>query len=204
MRRSVAERRRLTIEATLRVIATEGVESATTRRIAEEAGVPQSGLFYAFDSRDALLAAAAEYGINEELDALTERVRSLEELSSTSSLDPAEVLRAGFETFAGDVVGNATREHALISLGLFARRTPGLESLARYLYSRYTELVVRMLREGARLGGFRWTVPEEELAPAVVAVSDGLTLGYVMTGDTVSVERTTDAFVRMLLTYVVN
>ena len=133
MRLSVAERRRLAIEATLRVIATEGVESATTRRIALEAGVPQSGLFYAFDNRDELLAAVAEHGINEELDALNERIRALEERSSDAPLHPREVIRAGFESFAGDVVGNATREHALISLGLFARRTTGLEPLAEYL-----------------------------------------------------------------------
>ncbi|OPX16469.1 TetR family transcriptional regulator [Gordonia sp. i37] len=202
MRLSVAERRRLAIEATLRVIATEGVESATTRRIALEAGVPQSGLFYAFDSRDELLAAVAEHGINEELDALNERIGALEERSSDAPLHPREVIRAGFESFAGDVVGNATREHALISLGLFARRTTGLEPLAEYLYARYTELVIRMLREGARLGGFRWAIPEEQIAPAVVAAADGLTLGYVMTGDPESVEHTTDAFVRMLGTYV--
>lgn len=202
MRLSVAERRRLAIDATLRVIATEGVESATTRRIAEEAGVPQSGLFYAFRNRDELLAAVAEFGINEELEALAQRVRSLEELAAVSALEPTEVLRAGFEAFAGDIAENATREHALISLGLFARRTAGLEPLAQYLYASYHELVVRMLREGARLGGFRWAVPEEEIAPAVVAVSDGLTLGYVMTGNSTSMERTIDAFVRLLGTYI--
>jgi AcrR family transcriptional regulator len=202
MRLSVAERRRLAIEATLRVIASEGVESATTRRIADEAGVPQSGLFYAFDNRDELLAAVAEFGINQELEALTERVRMLETESTPAGLPAESVLRAGFEAFAGDVAGNATREHALISLGLYARRTPGLETLAEYLYTNYAQLVVRMLREGARLGSFRWAVAEEEIAPVVIALTDGMTLGYVMTADEPAMKHTVDAAVRVLTTYI--
>ncbi|MGW0039230.1 TetR/AcrR family transcriptional regulator [Gordonia sp. NPDC003376] len=202
MRLSVAERRRLTIEATLRVIATEGVEHATTRRIAEEAGVPQSGLFYAFDNRDELLAAVVEHGINEELAALTARVEALEAQGAIDDLRPEDVARAGIEAFATDVVENPTREYALLSLGLFARRTPGLEPLAMHLYKGYNELVIRMLHEFARIGGFRWSAPAEEIAPTVIAVTDGLTMGYVMTADKASMDRTIDAFVRMISTYV--
>lgn len=203
MRLSVAERRRLTIEAALRVIATEGVENATTRRIADEAGVPQSGLFYAFDNRDEILAAVVEYGIDQQLEALTARISVLDDLADSAAPAPEMVLRAGFEAFAGDIVGNATREYALISLGLYARRTPDLESLAKHLYTAYADLVVRMLSEGARIGGFEWAVPLTEIAPVVISLTDGLTLGYVMTGDQDAMNRTVDAAVRVLTTYVV-
>ena len=202
MRLSVAERRRLSIEAALRVISTEGIENATTRRIADEAGIPQSGLFYAFTNRDELLAAVIEFGIEQELNALTDRLQTLEAGSVDTALTAEQVLRATLEAFAGDVAGNAGREHTLISIGLFARRTAGLEDLATHLYRSYTNVVTQMLRRGAEIGHFTWTTNESEIATVVMALTDGLTLGYVMTGDDAAMARTVDAAVRVLQTYI--
>ncbi|NUL43966.1 TetR/AcrR family transcriptional regulator [Cellulosimicrobium funkei] len=55
------QRRGEFIEAAARVIAREGVERATTRRIAEEAGAPLAALHYCFRSKDELLQAVQGY-----------------------------------------------------------------------------------------------------------------------------------------------
>ncbi|HRO30702.1 TetR/AcrR family transcriptional regulator [Citricoccus sp.] len=55
------QRREEFIEAAARVIAQEGVERATTRRIAQEAGAPLAALHYCFHSKEELLEAVQEY-----------------------------------------------------------------------------------------------------------------------------------------------
>lgn len=57
----VEQRREEFIEAAARVIAREGVERATTRRIAEEAGARLAALHYCFHSKDELLQAVQGY-----------------------------------------------------------------------------------------------------------------------------------------------
>ncbi|MGH3653967.1 TetR/AcrR family transcriptional regulator [Glutamicibacter sp.] len=52
---SVEDRSRQFIEAAARVIASEGIAAATTRRIATEAGAPLAALHYCFRSKDELL-----------------------------------------------------------------------------------------------------------------------------------------------------
>jgi len=55
------QRRRQFVEAAAKVIADEGVEKATTRRIAEEVGAPLATLHYCFHSKDELLDAVRSY-----------------------------------------------------------------------------------------------------------------------------------------------
>lgn len=56
-----AQRREEFIEAAARVIAHEGVERATTRRIAQEAGAPLAALHYCFHSKAELFEAVQGY-----------------------------------------------------------------------------------------------------------------------------------------------
>lgn len=60
VRVSLDERRSSFIDATIYVIATRGVDGATTRRIAEQAGAPLASLHYCFSSKGVLFAAAYE------------------------------------------------------------------------------------------------------------------------------------------------
>ena len=55
------QRREEFVEAAARVIAREGVDRATTRRIAEEARAPLAALHYCFRSKDELLQAVQGY-----------------------------------------------------------------------------------------------------------------------------------------------
>jgi AcrR family transcriptional regulator len=64
------QRRKAFLEATVRVIARHGVEGATTRRIAAEAGLQLSALHYTFPSKETLLFAIWE----EQVSVLRERM----------------------------------------------------------------------------------------------------------------------------------
>ena len=55
------ERRAELVAAAVRVIATEGVEGATTRRIAQQANAPLATLHYCFATKEALFAAVFEH-----------------------------------------------------------------------------------------------------------------------------------------------
>lgn len=56
-----AERRADFIHAALRVIAAHGIDGATTRRIAEEAGAPLASLHYCYDSKEELFGDVYEF-----------------------------------------------------------------------------------------------------------------------------------------------
>lgn len=191
VRLSVEQRRHAAIVSTLRVIATEGVEAATTRRIADEAKVGQSSLFYAFANRDELLAAVVEYGIGEQLAAMAGWLDRLSGTTTANSADSppladadvADLIRTALRSYVDDLIETPEREHALITLSLYAQRTPGLEHLSGQLYAGYFELATRVLEEAAVATGLKWATPIERLAPTVVALTDGITLCYLNTRD---------------------
>src|SRR3954454_19035233 len=54
-------RRQQLVEAAMTVIAREGVDGATTRRIADEAGAPLATLHYCFQAKENLLLAVFEH-----------------------------------------------------------------------------------------------------------------------------------------------
>lgn len=201
-RLTVQQRRDAAINATMRVIARDGVEAATTRRIADEAQVGQSSLFYAFESRDELLAAVVEHGIAQELAAMDGWLSQASAMFTTSQMNIADVARAAFDSFMHDLIENRDREYALVELALYARRTEGLEHLAESLYRGYNELVSGLLVVAAETTGVTWTLPAEELATIVVAMTDGMTLSYLSTGDREAVRRIADGGVQLLLGYV--
>ncbi len=70
-------RRRDLLDVTLRIIAGEGIEAVTHRRVAEEAGVSRGATTYHFSSRDEIVLEAFRYYIRivaEQLEEAMERV----------------------------------------------------------------------------------------------------------------------------------
>ncbi|GAC81113.1 DNA-binding transcriptional regulator YbjK [Gordonia malaquae] len=200
-RLSLEQRRQAAITATLRVIGTDGVEAATTRRIAAEAKMGQSSIFYAFASRDELLAAVVEYGIAEELAAMDGWLQLLAEFPANDA--PIEdLMRGALQSFAENAINDSARQHALIGLALYARRTEGLEYLAERLYDGYYAVAERLLDEAARISGVRFTKSTHELAPSVIAITDGLTLCWLGTASREQVDRVIETGVSLFIGFV--
>lgn len=199
-RLTLEERREAAIAATLRVIAVDGVEAATTRRIASEAKMGQSSIFYAFSSRDELLAAVVEHGVAQELDYMNGWLETLAEYPAGEA--PMEdLIRAGLLAFAENAITEPARQQVLIGLALYARRTPGLEHLAERLYDGYYDVGARVLDEAARISGCVWSRPTTDLAPTVIALSDGITLCWLGTGSRERVNAVVESAVTLILGY---
>lgn len=107
-------RRREIVMATWRVIAAGGLEGATIREIAREAGCSNGVLSHYFADRDDIIASAmvmAHRGVRDRTDVLTRDLRGLEALRvlmlESLPLDEQRVLEARIEAcFWGEAVGN--------------------------------------------------------------------------------------------------
>ncbi|GAB3718162.1 TetR/AcrR family transcriptional regulator [Nocardiopsis oceani] len=115
-RRKGEQRRRLLLDATMGVIARDGVAAVSQRRVATEAGVPPSTVTYYYATVDDLLVNA----LTRVNDAYVSVVEALPN-------DPDQALR-GFAALITEGMG-ADRSHALAEMELFliAARRPSLQ-----------------------------------------------------------------------------
>lgn len=104
------DRRNRVVRAAITVIAEEGIDALTHRRVAAAAGVPLGSTTYHFGSLDDLLAAALDDAANRSVAQLREWERNLE---------PDADLAAALADF---VIGSLTeqREHTLAEYNLYA------------------------------------------------------------------------------------
>ncbi|MFE6823647.1 TetR/AcrR family transcriptional regulator [Streptomyces sp. NPDC057690] len=170
-----AQRRRQLTEAAIRAMARDGVPRTTTRSIAAEAGVSLSVFHYCFDSKQALVESVittlTDHSVSVVKDALRPRA-TLE-----------ETVRAGFQAYWDHVRAHPDEHMLTYELTQYALREPGFGQLARRQYEMYgdayTELI-EQLRSGMDL---RLRVPVPVLARYLAAMTDGLTLNYLVLGD---------------------
>jgi AcrR family transcriptional regulator len=170
-----ADRRRQLTEAAIRAMARDGVTRTTTRSIAAEAGVSLSVFHYCFDSKQALIESV----ITTLTDHSVTRVK--EALRPRATLE--ETVRAGFRAY-WDHVRDRPEEHMLsYELTQYALRQPGFEHLARRQYELYTETYAGLVEELGETMGLRLDTPVPVLARYLAAMTDGLTLNYLVLGD---------------------
>lgn len=171
----VHERRRALIEAALRVVAEFGLARATTRAIVAEAGMSLASFHYAFDSRDEL--------IDELIKTVVERERAavIPELLPGSSL--REVIEAGLLGYFDHLRTSPQHEQAMLELTQYALRSTERSTLAKTQYASYTEIAVSSLTLASEHTGTRWTTPVETVARMMLALTDGLTLSWLVDRD---------------------
>ncbi|MDQ1050792.1 TetR/AcrR family transcriptional regulator [Streptomyces sp. V4I2] len=174
-RMPLVERRRQLTEAAIRAMARDGVAKTTTRSIAAEADVSLSVFHYCFDSKQALIESV--------ITTITDHYVTLvkEALRPRATLE--ETVRAGFQAYWDHVRAHPDEHMLTYELTQHALRQPGFEHLARRQYElyadAYTELIDQ-LRQDMRL---RLRVPVPVLARYLAAMTDGLTLNYLVLGD---------------------
>lgn len=83
------EQRQRIIHAALKVFAEEGYERASTRQIANEAGVRPPALQYYFDSKEGLNRACAELVVNQALEQLSGPLEAARQVSPDASREEA-------------------------------------------------------------------------------------------------------------------
>jgi AcrR family transcriptional regulator len=178
-RRSVDERREQLIDATLGILASDGLAAATTRRITEEAGLALGAFHYAFRSKDELLRAVIER-LNSEIS------QALDGVSDEAKSNLPDAVEAVIRGLWHYVEAKPELQLAQYELTIHALRDPTMRELASWQYDRYADVVVRTLDGVPDAPSGHELV---ELARFLVATLDGLILHHCVQGDLESARR---------------
>jgi len=166
-RRGDDGRRAELIAAASRVVARDGIAAATTRRIAEEAGVPSGLVHYWFAGKHELL--------QEVLATTLGRIQAAA-VPGTGEHDLLDRLKAAFQVVTEDDRGG---QIALYEMTTWALRNPELTHLAQHQYTAYR----RVATEAAT----SWIAESKAQLPAdtpvvgqfLSALFDGLVLAWL-------------------------
>ncbi|GLI28313.1 hypothetical protein ARHIZOSPH14_25550 [Agromyces rhizosphaerae] len=183
-RMSAADRREALVRAALRVVARRGLARATTRAIVAEAGMSLASFHYAFASRDELVDALVEHVVGAEGTAVL-----VDELPGA---DVGDVVRLGLRRYLEHLRGDPDAEQAMLELTQHALRDPERHDVARRQYERYHELAEASLTAAAASAGVRWTRPVRDIARLLVAMTDGITMTWLVTRDDEAAEAAID------------
>ncbi|WLQ44571.1 TetR/AcrR family transcriptional regulator [Streptomyces laculatispora] len=189
-----AQRRRQLVEAAIRVMARDGVAKTTTRSVVAEAGVSLSVFHYCFDSKQELLEAV--------VDAISEHSES--DVLTTLIRRPTlrETVRAGLQAYWDHVLANPGEHMLTYELTQYALREPGYEHLARRQYEGYLAAHTKVIRQLPSVLGVELTVPEPEAVRYLAALTDGLTLNFLVLGDEEKAGAVLDIVADQILTLV--
>lgn len=172
---SAEARREEFVAAAIKVMAREGLERATTRRIAEEAGTPQGFFHYVFRDKSELLAAV--------IGAVTEQVEQV----LRDAVDPGKGLAAAIhdavQVFWQHVLADDGLQLMQYELTIYCRRTTGLEWLADWQYARYIAAATEVLGAAAEHDAASSAISLDQLVRFLVAAVDGLVLQYTVHRD---------------------
>ncbi|MFE9674109.1 TetR/AcrR family transcriptional regulator [Streptomyces sp. NPDC006259] len=170
-----AERRRQLTEAAIRAMTRDGVARTTTRSIAAEAGVSLSVFHYCFDSKQALVESVITTITDHYVTVVREAIRPRATLEET--------VRAGFQAYWDHVRAHPDEHTLTYELTQYALRQPGFEHLARRQYELYADTYAELIEQLRASADFRLGVPVPVLARYLAAMTDGLTLNYLVLGD---------------------
>jgi AcrR family transcriptional regulator len=174
-RMPAAQRRRQLVEAAIRVMARDGVSKTTTRSVVAEAGVSLSVFHYCFDSKQELLEAV--------MDTISEHSESDVLATLVRGATLRETVRAGLQAYWDHVLAHPGEHMLTYELTQYALREPGYEHLARRQYERYLTAHAKVIRRLSAALGVRLAVPEPTAARYLAALTDGLTLNFLVLGD---------------------
>ncbi|MPY56261.1 TetR/AcrR family transcriptional regulator [Streptomyces spongiae] len=174
-----AQRRRQLTEAAIRAMTRDGVARTTTRSIAAEADVSLSVFHYCFDSKQALIESVITTITDHYITVVKEAIRPRATLQET--------VRAGFQAYWDHVVARPGEHMLTYELTQYALREPGFEHLARRQYELYHDTYAELIEQLRKDMGFELGVPVAVLARYLAAMTDGLTLNFLVLGDETSV-----------------
>ncbi|WP_407344627.1 TetR/AcrR family transcriptional regulator [Pengzhenrongella phosphoraccumulans] len=171
----IVERRAQLVRAALAVASRDGIEAATVRAIAAEAGVSLGVVHYCFEDKNELLREVGEAIAAQGVDRV--------ELARLARPDAQRAIGAAITTR-----WEAMRAHRGVQLLSFELTTQGLRNpelcgVATAQRERNLRAAHEMLDEAAAVANIRWTVPIQLLARFSVAAMDGVVLAWLVDDD---------------------
>jgi AcrR family transcriptional regulator len=164
-----SERRRQIVEAAARAIASVGLDGATTRLIAAEAGVPLSTLHYVFKDKRAVLAGVHQH--------LVERDTALFEASITDGCGLESAIRIMTLDYLDHMLQDEPMMVANWEIRFWSACTPGNEGLATELYATYHDFCTAALQRAAT--GTLSAEHARQLVQFLFNAIDGVVLQYL-------------------------
>lgn len=189
-RQPAAVRRQELVDAAIRVALAEGLEAATVRRIAAEAGVSLGTVHYVFGSKEALLEAVVESVAQPDFDV---------DLSGVDTTDGVAMVRAALHAYWDISGSNSQRQRLVYELvtHLVRQEDPGPE-LARKMMRNAAAAVLKFVHAQTDAMGLALPVPPEVVARLTVAVTDGVALGWIADQDDDMAVQVLDAYALVL------
>jgi AcrR family transcriptional regulator len=185
---SADARREQLIEAAVRVIAREGADGATTRKIADEAKAPLASLHYCFQNKENLLLAVFAQ--------LSDEMPVEADLPQDEKPSLGQVAEQLLTRAMQWSVENPVRTRAMIEIVLWAERYD--PELSAGFYEAFGKKAEDVLRRADM------TLSDEELHSVVrvsMSMVDGLSLQMLTTGDMERTLRDTATACAMLKTF---
>ena len=184
------------VAAAQAVLIRDGVGRLTLRAVAKEAGVLLGTVTYVFPSKEMLLRAVIE----DVVAGIAEVLKSSLKSSADTGRGLEHAIRDGAQRFWTTLVEDQEGLQIIqYELTIYALRTPGLESMARWQYDRYARIVAAWCQEAASNAGETCAVPFDTLARVLVAAVDGLILQYVCDPDMTRAREDLQAVIEMVV-----
>lgn len=185
------ERRAELVQAAIQVATREGLAATTTRRIAQELGISVGIVHYCFRSKEELLHEV----IRVISDAQVVAARS----AITPGGDLAGSVRNAFLGFWQLVEATPQEQLLTYELTSWALRNAETEPLAREQRASQLAGIEAILAAISAATEVEWKVPAEQLARMTLAITDGVTLGWLVDRDTANAVQTLETFADQLL-----
>jgi len=180
------------VAAAQRVLIRDGVGRLTMRAVAAEADVLLGTVTYVFKSKEMLLRAVIED--------VTAEIAEVLKSSVDTGRGLEHAIRHGLDRYWATLVEDQEGLQIIqYELTIYALRTAGLESMARWQYDRYARIVAAWCQEAASNAGETCAVPFDTLARVLVAAVDGLILQYVCDPDVTRSREDLQAVIEMLV-----
>lgn len=171
--RASAGKRTELIDAALRVLARDGVSAATTRKIADEAGLPLGAVHYWFAGKDDLMEAV----VASVLDKFSE---AMDRAADSTPATLLESFRGAWKVVEADDPGAQLALYELTSLSL---RTPAMRDLARRQYTLYRQTAKRTTDAWLEAAQVDLPGGPEAVAQLCAVVFDGLEIAWLADPD---------------------
>lgn len=192
----VAERREQLIEAALAVASRDGIDAATVRAVAAEAGVSLGVVHYCFQDKDELLRAMAHAITSANLE------RSLGELPAQAE-DVESVIEGVLEALWAGIRESRGPQLLSYELTTSSLRHSELNQVAIEQYRGQWAAAEQVLDLVERSANVSWSMPRGTIARSIVAVVDGFSLAWLVDGDSEAARNGLQGFGRYLATIAV-
>jgi AcrR family transcriptional regulator len=183
------QRRRQLAEAVWKVVLRDGIEAASVRRVAAEAGLSAGSLRHVFPSQSELLAFAMQLVVDE----VRRRVAEAE---------PSDDVRESVERRLESLLVLDPETRAVFDVWLAfstrARVDPGLRPLRDRTHAQVRELCRASVEELAAAGGTRSDVDVSREAERLHALVDGLAMHATLDPETTTPRRQVEILTRHL------